>query len=248
MIKKIFWFVILMSASISAFCADSVITINEDIQLEQIAGDVFVHTTMFSIPGTGRFPSNGLLFIRNRNALLIDTPNSNEQTGILYTYLKDSMDVTIKKVIVCHSHSDCMGGLSCLHKMGVASITSAKTKEICLERALPVPKITFTDSLSFDFEGCQVICFYPGGGHTIDNIVVYFPESHVLFGGCLIRSPNANNLGYTGEAVIDEWERSVTKIKNTFPDIQVVIPGHGQWGGPELLDHTIELVKNIRHQ
>ena len=234
--------------SMSLFCGDSTITINEDIRLEKIGGGLYVHTTRFTFSGIRRFPSNGILLIKNHKALMVDTPNSNEQTEILYNYLKDSMKATVNKIIVGHSHSDCMGGLSFLHKMDVESIASERTKAICINRNLPVPKTTFSDSLSINFEGCHVICFYPGGGHTIDNIVVYFPESQVLFGGCLIRSLKTNNLGFTGEAVISEWDHTVKKIKNTFPDIKAVIPGHGEWGGTGLLNHTIQLVKDSRNK
>jgi len=66
----------------------------------------------------------------------------------------------------------------------------------------------------------------------------------VLFGGCLIKSKNSGSLGNTADAVVEAWDGSVEKIKSTFRDIELVIPGHGAYGNAELLSHTIELVKN----
>jgi len=51
-------------------------------------------------------------------------------------------------------------------------------------------------------------------------------------------------LGNTQDAVVEAWDGSVEKIQQTFGDIEIVIPGHGVYGNPELLSHTIELVKN----
>ncbi|MDX2444076.1 MAG: CfiA family subclass B1 metallo-beta-lactamase, partial [Bacteroidales bacterium] len=80
------------------------------------------------------------------------------------------------------------------------------------------------------------------------NIVVYFPSQEVLFGGCLIKSMASKGLGNTADAEISEWIPTIQKLKKEFKDIDIVIPGHGQYGNKELLDHTIELVKNYSQQ
>lgn len=222
------------------------IRINEDMMLMPLNDHFLIHTTWFELPGSGRFPSNGLVYMDSGKALMMDTPNSNDQTETLYRYLKDSLGTVIQMVIPGHSHSDCMGGLSFLHQQDVISVAGEKTAQICAATGLPAPQKTFTDSLILAFGGTRAICRYFGPGHTADNIVVYFPEYKILFGGCLIRSGEANGLGYTGDAVIEEWERTVMKIREAFPDIEYVIPGHGRYGGVNLLDHTIDLVRRHR--
>jgi len=72
------------------------------------------------------------------------------------------------------------------------------------------------------------------------------PERKILFGGCLIRSADAQGLGNLSDAVVEEWDTTVEKILKTFPDIRVVVPGHGVCGGEELLTHTVELVRRYR--
>ncbi len=42
--------------------------------------------------------------------------------------------------------------------------------------------------------------YYPEHGHTIDNLAAYLPKKQILFGGCVIKSEDAENLGYTQEA------------------------------------------------
>lgn len=129
------------------------IGVTTDIELIKINENYYIHTSWYDFPGFGRFPSNGLIFIKNGKALLIDTPNSNEQTLSLYSYLKDHLNAAITKIIVGHSHSDCMGGLSVLHEKGVESVAFTKTIHICKSQKLPIPRKSFADSIGFEFEG-----------------------------------------------------------------------------------------------
>ncbi|TAJ15645.1 subclass B1 metallo-beta-lactamase [Marinilabiliaceae bacterium JC017] len=222
------------------------ITISSDLKLTPVSEGVYMHTVWTSSPKYGRFPSNGLVIIKNKKAILVDTPMDDANTRLLCQYLKDTFGAEVVKVIVGHYHEDCIGGLNYIHNQDITSIGLKKTKIICAEQQLPTPIISFTKKKTFYFEGEKVICQYFGGGHTIDNIVVYFPERKVLFGGCLIKSLQSQGLGNTTDAVIEEWDSTINKLKATFTDIRFVIPGHGSFGNADLLDHTIRLVQDYK--
>ncbi len=224
------------------------ISVNEDIDLIQLSDELYVHTTWYDFPGIGRYPSNGLIFIKNGKALLIDTPVTNSQTKQLYGYLKTRLNVEIIKTIVTHYHHDCLGGLKYLQGLRIPSIASEKTKTKCIENNLPVPSEIFIDKMAFEFEGENVVCQYFGGGHTIDNIVVFFPDKGVLFGGCLIKSNRSTDLGNTKDAIIEEWGSTIEKIMSEYEDIDVVVPGHGTYGKIELLSHTMKLVNQNKNK
>jgi len=70
--------------------------------------------------------------------------------------------------------------------------------------------------------------------------VGYVPSEKALFGGCLLKHVNASK-GNLADANTSEWSSSVAKIKKEYPDLEIVIPGHGKNGGIELLDYTIKL-------
>ena len=224
------------------------IRVNKDIELTRLKESFYVHTSWYKFPGVGRYPSNGLVFIKNGKALLIDTPVRNSQTKQLYNYLKVSMNVEITKVIVGHYHSDCLGGLKYLQTLGIPSISCDLTKEKCIEHGLSIPTETFHNKMILDFEGQEVICQYFGGGHTNDNIVVFFPDKKVLFGGCLIKSKKSTGLGNTKEAVLKDWDITVKRIMDEYKDIDIVVPGHGAHGNRELLIHTFDLVKKHKNR
>jgi metallo-beta-lactamase class B len=76
----------------------------------------------------------------------------------------------------------------------------------------------------------------------VDNIVGYFPADQVLFGGCLIKEVNASK-GYLGDANVAAWSETVSRIKQAYPQVDYVVPGHGAHGHKELLDYTVELFR-----
>lgn len=233
---------------VSSIAQTNKIVIDNDIQLIHLQDSIFVHVTWHHLDNFGRFPSNGLIVIKNGQALMIDTPMDNDKTERLTRYLKDSMSVDLAKLIIGHFHDDCMGGLGYLQSTGIESIANLTTIEKCKEIGLPVPTTPFTDSLTFDFNGEQMDCRFFGAGHSFDNITVWIPDKKILFGGCLIRSMDSKGLGNLSDAVVNDWDTTVEKVMKKYPEIKTVIPGHGDLGGIELLSHTIELVDKEKNK
>ncbi len=222
--------------------------VNNDIYMFHLKDSVYIHTTFFNIEPYGRVSANGLVMIKNGAALMIDTPWNNELTEQLYNYIKDSLNSTVKQLIIGHYHEDCMGGIDYLKSKNVKTISGNVTKQKCIDHKLTVADKTFDKLLKLDFEGTEVICNYFGGGHTADNIVAYITDKNILFGGCLIKSKHSNNLGSIKDAVIEDWDRTVEAVKLKYGNAEIIIPGHGRYGDNSLLDHTIKLVRRYREQ
>jgi metallo-beta-lactamase class B len=73
--------------------------------------------------------------------------------------------------------------------------------------------------------------------------VAWIPEKKILFGGCMVKSMRANNLGNITDADLEEWPKTVKRVKEKYSKANVVVPGHGRVGGIELIDHTISLFR-----
>lgn len=234
---------LLLSCSLAmAVKGASVIDLGHEVTLTRISDSFLIHTSRHEFKGFGKVDSNGLVFISKGHAIVVDTPVTENETGLILDYLRDEMGLKVSFVIPGHYHSDCLGGLGLAHRRGISSIGNVMTRIKCRELGLPIPEIGFSRRIEFDFHGSRVCCAFFGGGHTADNMVVWFPDSGVLFGGCLIKSLDARGMGNTAEAVMDQWKNTILKIKRELPGIRLVIPGHGQWGDSKLLDHTADLV------
>jgi metallo-beta-lactamase class B len=236
-------FLYLLLFKTMGFSQNKQIFINNNIQLLEISDSVYVHITWSELEQYGRVASNGILFIKNGKALLIDSPMETNTTEELYNYLLDTMHVKIEMQIPGHFHNDCLGGLAFLQTKGVKSLSGNLTREKCIELNLAIPDASFDDSTLYEFYSENVACYYLGGGHSYDNIVVYFPKHRILFGGCMVKSKESKSIGFIGDADMEAWPKTLQKLKNKFPVADIIVPGHGNWGGTELIDHTLEILQ-----
>ncbi|MGD9493164.1 MAG: subclass B1 metallo-beta-lactamase [Bacteroidales bacterium] len=221
------------------------IIINNDVQLIHLKDSFFVHVTTDYVEGFGMVSSNGLIVIRNGNALMIDTPMDEIKTSAILDYLRDSMHTTVTVFIPGHWHNDCIGGLAELHCRNVFSIANEMTRAECIKRNLETPKASFSKSLTWSFCGIPVECWYPGAGHSLDNIVVYFPKQKILFGGCLIKSAESSTIGNIADANVHAWPKTLKKVQNKYRDAEIIISGHGSVGSFQIIKHTNRIVQDF---
>jgi metallo-beta-lactamase class B len=218
------------------------IKVSNDIDLIKISDHVYVHISYAELPDFGRFPSNGMIYINEGKAFLFDTPVTDSLTKILVSWIIDSMKLKIVGFVPNHWHNDCMGGLRYLQSLGIESYANQMTIEMAKIKGLPIPTYGFKDSLTLSLGDKVINCYYLGAGHTLDNIVVWIPSENTLFGGCMVKEFNSEELGNIVDADLNEWPKTIDKVIDKFKTAKIVIPGHGQFGGLELLQHTRELL------
>jgi glyoxylase-like metal-dependent hydrolase (beta-lactamase superfamily II) len=102
----------------------------------------------------------------------------------------------------------------------------------------PTDTFDIADGLILTYDDATVEVYYPGPTHTDDNVVVWFPERGLMFGGCMILA--GDQVGNTADADMDAWPVSVARLAQF--EIDTLIPGHGDRTGIALLDHTISLL------
>lgn len=68
-------------------------------------------------------------------------------------------------------------------------------------------------------------------------------ESRVLYGGCFVKSTDAEDLGNLGDARPAEWPMAIKKVAERYPAPAWIIPGHGNWKSIRSLQHTLDLLK-----
>jgi metallo-beta-lactamase class B len=227
-----------------AFAQDKypILKVTSDIEIIKISDNSYVHVSYTRSPQGDRFSSNGLIFLNNGKALLFDTPMTDSLTKDLVSWINDSLKAQITGFVPNHWHNDCMGGLGYLESIGIESYANELTRNIAASNDLPVPKIGFTDSLIIPLGGLEVVCKYYGAAHTIDNIVVWIPSEKILFCGCMVKELKSEGLGNLVDADMVEYPKTIEKILNDYRSAKFVIPGHGQIGGVELIEHTLDLL------
>lgn len=214
---------------------------NDAVVVEPVAQGIWLHRSVKYLPEYGDVPSNGLIIQAGEEALVVDTAWTPEQTAQVLDWAEQHVG-PVRAVLVTHWHDDRSGGLPEVHRRGITSYGSKLTVQQARAHNAPVPSRQFENTLDLSTLGVAGEAHFAGAGHSLDNLVVWFAESKLLFGGCLVKAANAQSLGNVTDGDLDAWPHTLTEVQIRYPNAATVVPGHGAPGGLDLLTHTQELV------
>ena len=235
---KYFYFLCFFIIHFSSFSQDSTL----HVRVSHLTGNFFIHTS-YKILNKDTFPSNGLFVVSHNSIILFDTPWTEDQTLELIDTLKLRFHKSIAFCLVTHSHDDRTAGLNILKNNQAETFSSVKTKELCIEHNEKYAASAFQNDTSFSLDSVYFETYFPGEGHTKDNIVVWFPEEKILYGACIIKSVESNHLVNVADANLTEWPISIKRLIEKYPHINYVIPGHFKWSQKDALLHTLSLLE-----
>ncbi len=216
--------------------------LRSDTFVEPIVPGLWRHVSYRRFPGTGYIPSNGLVVESPQGALIIDTAWDPEQTAHVLDWVEANLG-TIHALIVTHAHDDRLGGLAEVHRRRIPSYALAETVKLAAARGWPPIDHAVASPFPLATFGVSGELFFPGPAHTVDNATVFLEETQTLAGGCLVRAAVATAMGNTSEADLEGWPRAIASLQERYPDVAIVVPGHGEPGGRELLAHTRDLLE-----
>ncbi|BDA78450.1 beta-lactamase [Leptospira kobayashii] len=221
--------------------SESTISETASVDLIRVKENVWIHRSSGIVGGEKMF-ANGLVVITSKGIVIIDTPWTKMQTVTLIPLLKEKFQKEIRFVIISHAHQDRISGIDVFLQNAIPVYSTSLTAKEAEKNGFtkPTPKLDLDPRMNLGDTGIEV--YYPGHGHTKDNIVVWLPNSHILFAGCLIKSLESKTLGYIKEANLDTWPMTAKNLLERYPDAEIVVPGHGDWGKTDLIRHTIRLL------
>lgn len=211
-----------------------------DLDIRKISESVYLHTSYKKLEPYGLVPSNGLVLLKKGDAYIVDTPWPDKASEELLAWIK-AKGYRAKASLSTHSHDDRSAGIARFNAAGVSTLASVQTNTLLAAEQKPLAKLSFSGDRHTWLAG-ELEIFYPGKAHAPDNVVVWLPESKILFGGCAVRELSSSTMGNTADADLNQWAGTITKLIDHYPKAAIVVPGHGDLGGVELLHHTIDLL------
>ena len=217
--------------------SDGVVHKSPTLIVTKISDHTYQHISYLETKDFGKVACNGMLVLDHQEALIVDTPTTEEASLELLTFITEELESKVKGVIPTHFHTDCLGGLSVFHQKQIPSYANTATIAYGKAQKVVVPKHAFKNYMQITIGAQPVHVSFFGEGHTKDNVVAYVPTDKVLFGGCLVKELEASK-GNLADANTTAWPATIQHIEEEYPNIQTVIPGHGVVGGPALLTYT----------
>ncbi|MBC6108999.1 PEDO-3 family subclass B1 metallo-beta-lactamase [Pedobacter fastidiosus] len=214
---------------------------NPKIKIKHLTGNLYSYTTYHDYKGTIT-DANSVYLVTSKGVVVVDAPWDSAQFQPFLDSIETKHHKKVILDIATHSHEDRAGGLAFFKAKGIKTYTSKKTDQILKTEKLERPQFTFSNDTTFVVDGYKINTFFAGEGHTKDNIVIWFEKDKVLFGGCLVKSTEAKDLGYIVEANLAQWPTAIKNLKQKYPDAKIVVTGHQAWAGKESLDYTLKLL------
>ncbi|WP_431727018.1 MBL fold metallo-hydrolase [Verrucosispora sp. TAA-831] len=219
-------------------------TARPEATLVPVAPDVYAYVQR---PG-GWCIGNAGIVVGTDRVVVVDTAATRDRAEALLAQVRRVAPGRAQVVVNTHHHGDHVFG-NCVfpadaeivaHEQARAEMarTGLAMRELWPDVdwsgiRLRLPGVTLREQLTLDPGGVRVELMHLGPAHTTNDVVVWLPQRRVLFAGDVVfsgRTPFVLMGSVTGS--LD----ALARIRALRP--RVVVSGHGEVSGPEVLDAT----------
>lgn len=218
---------------------------SNQLKTSHLTGDFYIYTTYNTYEGS-KIPANGMYLVTDNGVVLFDTPWDTTQFQPLLDSIKLKHHKSVTLCIATHWHSDRTEGLDYYKQKGIKTYSTFLTDELSKKNHKKRAEFLMAKDTVFQIGQYSFETYYPGEGHTKDNIVVWFSKEKILYGGCLIKGADAENLGYLGDANVTEYLTTLKRVKEKCSDSKFIIISHSDWKNINSLKHSIKLARKLK--
>ncbi len=218
---------------------------NAKLTINHLTGNFYIYST-YNVYEGNKIPANGMYLVTQDAVVLFDTPWDTTQFQPLLDSIQIKHRLPVTICIATHWHSDRTEGLEYYKQKGIKTYTSKLTDELSKINNKKRAEFLMTKDTVFNVGNYSFETYYPGPGHTTDNIIIWFEKEKILYGGCLIKGAEAENLGFLGDADIAAYETTLKNVKKKCRNPKFIIVSHSDWHNIHSLKHSIKLAKKLK--
>jgi cyclase len=215
--------------------AERGLTTDDFPRVHQLAENVYTFETLGRNYGT-----NSLIVVTSDGVLVADGQGNPETVTRLVAEVNNLTDQPIRYVVVASEHGDHTGGNSAFpegttfiaHPNSQAALeTQANNPERDADAPpIVVPTETVSDSRTLMMGDTDIEVLHLGRAHTGGDLMVYLPESRILF---MSESYFSGQFPALRTGYAAEWIQALERAEAM--DVAYYVPGHGFVDDPETL-------------
>lgn len=225
--------------------------LREEVRLAQVAEGVFAYHQADG----GWCLNNSGLVVTEEGTMLVDTAATESRARRLREAVLSVAATPPATLVNTHSHGDHTFGNFVFPEAVVLAHEQARDE--MLESGLHLtglwpdvdwgdlrlvtPRIVFSQSLTLHLGRMRVDILHLGPAHTRGDVVVWLPDSRVLFTGDVVMAgvtPFVPMGSVSGSLAVLDALRAL--------EPRVIVPGHGPVTGPEALEDTAEYLRLLQ--
>jgi len=218
---------------------------NPKLKISHLTGDFYIYTTYNNYQET-QVPANGMYLVTDNGVVMLDTPWDTTQFQPLLDSIKLKHNKSVVMCFATHWHSDKTAGLEYYRQLGIKTYTTALTDELSKKNNKKRAEFLMTKDTVFQVGQYSFETYYPGQGHTEDNIVIWFEKEKILYGGCLIKGADDKDLGYLGDGNAAEYASTLKKVQERCRNPKFIVIAHSDWKNINSLKHSIMMANELK--
>ncbi len=220
---------------------------NTRLKISHLTGDFYIYTT-YNTYQESQVPANGMYLVTNNGVVMFDTPWDTSQFQPLLDSIKLNHNKSVVMCFATHWHSDKTAGLEYYRQLGIKTYTTVLTDELSKKNNKKRAEFLMVKDTVFNIGQYSFYTYYPGQGHTVDNIIIWFKKEKILYGGCLIKGADAEDLGYTDDGNETEYASTLKKVQKKCQNPKFIIIAHSDWKNINSLKHSIMMAKELKNK
>lgn len=182
---------------------------------------------------------NSMVYVGPEHVTIIGATWCPASAKALHDSIGIRTDKPVREVINTNYHPDRAGGNAFWKSIGCEIHATEKTVQLMREQwdsicdftrtsipelpEMPLVLPTCTHEGDFELQEGKIRVFFLGAAHTEDGVFVYLPDERVLYAGCILKA----TLGNLKQANLEEYPRTLRKLKQLDLDMETVVAGHG---------------------
>lgn len=211
------------------------------VELNKINDSVWIHTSYYEIKGS-LTSLNGLVILTDKGLVLVNAPWTGKQMDSLGKLAIEHFNSRFRGCIATEAMTENADGMRFLMEGGIGVTCLERVAEKAEMLGLfKADHILAGDDGLVECGDVTLELYFPGEGYSDTNSIVWIDKFNLLFAGNIIKEHGALSLGSHGEGSKEAWPGSLNNIIDRYEDIEIVVPGHGQWGDASLIDYTLGL-------
>jgi metallo-beta-lactamase class B len=217
------------------------------LKISRLTGGFYVFTTFNSYKGN-LIPANGMYLVTNEGVVMFDTPWDTTQFQPLLDSIKTRHHKNVVLCIATHFHEDRTGGLQYYSQQGIKTYTTRRTDELSKKRGMKRAEFLMDKDTVFTVGQYSFQTYFPGAAHAPDNIIIWFEREKILYGGCLIKSVEAHDLGNLSDANVKQYAATIRNVQAKCKHPHYIITGHDNWMDTNSLNHTLQMAQQLEQK
>jgi metallo-beta-lactamase class B len=222
--------------------SESAVSKSEPVVLTKLDGPLYL------VEDNNFNKTNSLVYVGKSSITVIGATWTPTTAQLLHSEIKKVSSLPIGEVIDTSPDLEWVGGNDYWKSVGAKVVAANVTCELIPKKwisplppsknfpdypDLPPSLPTQCSASPFSLQNGRIQVLFLGPSHTDGDVFVYFPQQKVLDAGSILKE----QVGNLASANLDEYPKTLEKLKALHLNIRTVISGH--WSpvhGPELID------------